>query len=348
MIKNIKRKILLFLGNPKLRTDFNINQIKKILLYPSAGIGDSIVFTPTIRALKKKYQKAQIIVMTCRRNKGVFIGNPYISHIINYSFWSFIKYRNKIDVFVDLNIFIRKKTFILYRILNPKLLLTGYREVSFGLKEKDFSYFKNFVSPPDNQHTYKTFLFYLKSLNISDDGKGYDLYVNDKYFYEAENFWMKGKVRVLINLFGAYKVLDKKNILDLSDNIHKEFFDKVDMAVSWEEKNKEYIESFSKESKGVRLLYKTDVEQLIALVKTADFIISVDTGIVHIASAFSKNMISFYEESAYVYWKPINKEAKSIICDVSDIWNGKKIYNFDSQKAFSELSVFFRKHTDVL
>jgi len=336
MLNNIKRKILLFLGNPKLPDNFDIKKAKNFLLYPSAGIGDSIVFTPAIRNLKKKYPDSNIIVMTCKRNEAVFKQNPYISSIVPYSVRTFLKYRNKIDVFMDLNIFIREKTFILYRILNPKLLLTGYKESVLGLTEKDFSYYRNY-KPPREQHTYKTFINYLDFLNVTDDGKGYDIFLKEDDVITADKFWEKGKIRILVNLFGAYKVLDKEGVLYLIRNIYDKFKNKVDFVLTWDEKTKEHIESVTACNSTVRLSYKTNVEQLFALVKTADLIISIDTGITHIASAFSKHQIAFYEQANILGWAPLNKESVTILCNTIPGFIGKKkLYKFDQEEALNK------------
>ena len=60
------------------------HQIKKILVIKTRGIGDTVLMTPLLRAIKSYYRKASI---TCVVNPGsvdVLTGNPDVSRVIAY------------------------------------------------------------------------------------------------------------------------------------------------------------------------------------------------------------------------------------------------------------------------
>ena len=59
-------------------------EIKRILVIELLLIGDLIVTTPVIRALKEKYPKASLDVMVLPTMKEVLEGNKYIESIILY------------------------------------------------------------------------------------------------------------------------------------------------------------------------------------------------------------------------------------------------------------------------
>lgn len=343
MLEILKKKILLFLGNPKPKGEYNLKKAKTFLLFPSSGLGDSLVVTPSIRSLRKRYPDSKIYVMVRRRNKDIFKNNSYVDEVMPYSVWSFIKLRNKIDVFVDTNIFIRMKSFILFRILNPKYFITGYKEEKNGIQSKDFSIYKNYIVPNVNQHAYKIFMDYLKPLGLSYDGNGYDLCVNEDSLKEADNFWKKDKLKILVNLFGTNYILNKESISKILNNVENETGNLVDIVVLWENKTFKEIKSFTESDKNFRISYKTDKEQLFSLVKSADIIISPDTGIVHIASAFLKPQLSFFTKDKIIHWAPFGDNIKIVECKTEELPDGKILFNFSEEEALEKLLKIINK-----
>ena len=64
---------------------FSPAAVKNILVVSSTAIGDTLVSTPAIRAVRERYPQAKIIAHFNAGNAGLFENNPYIDGIIPYS-----------------------------------------------------------------------------------------------------------------------------------------------------------------------------------------------------------------------------------------------------------------------
>lgn len=63
---------------------FNPAAVKNILVVSSTAIGDTLLSTPAIRAVRERYPKAKIIAHFSAGNAGLFENNPHIDGIIPY------------------------------------------------------------------------------------------------------------------------------------------------------------------------------------------------------------------------------------------------------------------------
>lgn len=59
-----------------------IHEPKKILIIRRGGIGDVVLITPLVRALKENFPGVRIQLLTSRQAVAVFAGNPYIDEIL--------------------------------------------------------------------------------------------------------------------------------------------------------------------------------------------------------------------------------------------------------------------------
>src|SRR5208283_2646102 len=72
----------------KRQTDlehFDPSSVKNILVVSSTAIGDTLLSTPAIRAVRQRYPEAKIIAHFNAGNAELFENNPYIDGIISYS-----------------------------------------------------------------------------------------------------------------------------------------------------------------------------------------------------------------------------------------------------------------------
>ncbi|MFX0137374.1 MAG: lipopolysaccharide heptosyltransferase II [Candidatus Hodarchaeota archaeon] len=81
-IQKIRRTLL-----HKIKNDCNSQKIKNILIYLSMGIGDIILFTPTLKIIKETFPHAQIALMTNMQSSyiNIFQGSGLIDEIIYFS-----------------------------------------------------------------------------------------------------------------------------------------------------------------------------------------------------------------------------------------------------------------------
>ncbi|WP_307988776.1 glycosyltransferase family 9 protein, partial [uncultured Fusobacterium sp.] len=91
-----------------------------------------------------------------------------------------------------------------------------------------------------------------------------------------------------------------------------------------------------KKNKNVFIYNKMEnIYQSIEFIKRADLVISPDTSIVHIASAFNKNLIAIYspDKQNFAVWKPVTKNLKVIFCKDKESKNDEfDINTFDFEE----------------
>lgn len=67
----------------------NAMKRKKIRLLPTGGLGDILLGTPSIKALKQKYPQSRIIVFYRNKNESeIFQHNPYVDDLRPATFWA--------------------------------------------------------------------------------------------------------------------------------------------------------------------------------------------------------------------------------------------------------------------
>lgn len=64
--------------------DFRIGDVKNILVVSSTAIGDTLLSTPAIRAVRKRYPEARLIALFNRDNMELFANNPNIDGVVPY------------------------------------------------------------------------------------------------------------------------------------------------------------------------------------------------------------------------------------------------------------------------
>ena len=64
--------------------DFRSGSVKNILVVSSTAIGDTLLSTPAIRAVRKGYPRARIIALLNKDNMELFSNNPHIDGVVPY------------------------------------------------------------------------------------------------------------------------------------------------------------------------------------------------------------------------------------------------------------------------
>ena len=64
--------------------DLPATGIRNILVVSSTAIGDTLLSTPAIRAIRKRYPRAYIVALFNKANMELFANNPYIDRVVPY------------------------------------------------------------------------------------------------------------------------------------------------------------------------------------------------------------------------------------------------------------------------
>ena len=310
------------------------NSIKSILFLRYDGkIGDMIVNSLMFHEIKKVYPDIRIGVIARGAAIDIIKDNPNVDKIYKY-----YKDRKKIK---DLALKIKEEKYDLLidfsemlRVNQMMLINLCGARINIGLDRKDWKLFDLSIESGKDfkwtEHITKRYLAYLIKLGLKKENIdiSYDIYLEDEKKYEAFFNEIKESKKLILNPYGASK--HKSFNIETLENIITYLKDK-DIAIIltyFGDKYKE-LEFLEKKYKYVYIPKKIEsILDTAILIKKSDYVISPDTSIVHIASAFNKKMITVYPPKGGKYgvdhlvWAPKSEYSRVIFCK-------DKIGNYD-------------------
>ena len=310
------------------------NSIKSVLFLRYDGkIGDMIVNSLMFREIKKVYPDIRIGVIARGAAIDIIKDNPNVDKIYEY-----YKDRKKIK---DLALKIKEEKYDLLidfsemlRVNQMMLINLCRARINIGLDRKDWELFDLSIESGKDfkwtEHITKRYLAYLIKLGLKKENINisYDIYLKDEKKYEVFFNEIKESKKLILNPYGASK--HKSFSIETLENIITYLKDK-DIAIIltyFGDKYKE-LEFLEKKYKYVYIPKKIEsILDTAILIKKSDYVISPDTSIVHIASAFNKKMITVYPPKGGKYgvdhlvWAPKSEYSRVIFCK-------DKIGNYD-------------------
>ena len=341
-----KDKVKILEGNGFLEE----NDIKSILFLRYDGkIGDMVVNSLMFREIKKVYPDIKIGVVARGAAIDIIKDNPNVDKIYEY-----YKDRKKIK---DLALKIKEEKYDLLidfsemlRVNQMMLINLCGARINIGLDRKDWKLFDLSIESGKDfkwtEHITNRYLAYLIKLGLKKESIdiSYDIYLKDEKKYETFFYKIKENKKLILNPYGASK--HKSFNIENLENIITYLKDK-DIAiilVYFGDKYKE-LEFLEKKYKYVYIPKKIEsILDTAILIKKSDYIISPDTSIVHIASAFNKKMITIYPPKGGKYgvdhlvWEPKSKYNKVIFCkDKTGNYDEIDINTFDFDEMKEEI-----------
>lgn len=326
------------------------NSIKSVLFLRYDGkIGDMIVNSLMFREIKKVYPDIRIGVIARGAAIDIINDNPNVDKIYEY-YKDRKKIKNlalkikeeKYDLLIDFSEMLRVNQMMLIN-------LCGAR-INIGLDRKDWKLFDLSIESGKDfkwtEHITKRYLAYLIKLGLKKENIdiSYDIYLEDEKKYEAFFNEIKESKKLILNPYGASK--HKSFNIETLENIITYLKDK-DIAIIltyFGDKYKE-LEFLEKKYKYVYIPKKIEsILDTAILIKKSDYVISPDTSIVHIASAFNKKMITVYPPKGGKYgvdhlvWAPKSEYNKVIFCkDKIGTYDEIDINTFNMQEMKEEI-----------
>ena len=323
----IKGELLKIFGSKK-PVDFDIKNAKNVLFFRYDRIGDMVITTSVFRELKLAYPHIQITVLASKTNQEVLVNNPYIDEIVtnhkNHFFLnvaSLLKLRKKkFDVCIEFDHSVVPHAILRLKVINPKKVISIKKDGRYGVNGNELSLYDIYVEKPTKRHFRDIWLSVLKPFNVIPKSNEYDLFISDELRSQAQNFTkqyfpnflvginlegaVKGKQIKFPELFKICKGLNKQDkniqiiILCAPNNFQETSLNVQKMALNY-----------------VEMSYKTNrVLSVAALISQLDLIITPDTSIVHIASAFNKPVVSIHEDNrdSYELFAPTSKLNRTV------------------------------------
>lgn len=289
--------------------------MKKILIIRFSSIGDIVLTTPVIRCLKEQKPETEIHYLTKNSFKSILENNPYLSkvHTIEKDIKEIVAVlkEENFDFIIDLHHNIRS--------LQIKKAL-GVRTSTFkklNFKKWLLVNFKINILP--NIHVVDRYIQALSPLGIKNDLKGLDFFIPLKDEINITSLPLTHQHGYIGFVIGA-KHFTKQLPIEKIISICKKINSPIILLGGKEDMNRaEQIEK----AVGANIYNacgQYNLNQSASLIKQASKIISHDTGLMHIAAAFKKNIISVWGNTVPAFgFSPYMADKESKIIEVLNL-----------------------------
>lgn len=294
-----------------LRIDHNLNKnFKTIAVCKYKGMGSIIQSTKLLQSLRNKFPDSRIIFISTNANKGVLMKINIIDSVLLIDdknvlslFISVIKllyqlWKLKIDVYIDLEIYSNFSSLITTLSI-AKNRLGFYRQAShYRMGIYTHMMYYNIKAPIANVYLQMSGL-----LNCT---------TTDIIFPPLNTTIEKEQINIIVGNSNksTYVVInpnasdlrierrwDKNNFVILIDNINELFPEKIIVLIGGENEA-DYVNglysNLKYDNKVINLSGKTNLDELIGVIKYAELLITNDTGPMHIAFALNTKTLALF------------------------------------------------------
>jgi len=262
----------------------------KFLIIRFSSIGDIVLTTPVIRCLKQQVDNAEVHYLTKSSFKEILADNPYIDklHVLHNDFESLIDSLKKehFDYIIDLHHNLRT--------LKVKKALGKIPAYSFNkLNVQKWLLTALKINLMPKVHIVDRYLDTIKTFNVKNDGKGLDYFipanavVPDSDIPAAQSL---GYIGVVIGAAHNTKKLPLHKLKELCQKINHPII----LLGGPEDRQIGDAIAAIDPIKIYNSCGKFSLNESADLVRRAKVIITHDTGLMHIAAAFKKPVISIW------------------------------------------------------
>ncbi|MCQ2291714.1 MAG: glycosyltransferase family 9 protein [Bacteroidales bacterium] len=256
----------------------------KILIIRLSSIGDIVLTTPVIRAVKQQVPGVELHFLTKKANENVVLPNPHIDKVHVYDSKSkkavFEELKAEhFDYIIDLQRNHRSRQVL----RNVKVHSSTFRKLNFR-KWLSVRLKLNFL--PD-VHIVERYFENLYEINVRNDKKGLEFYIPEDAGFDEDDLPMvfeDGFVAVV--LAGQYetKRIPAEKIIEIGSILHKPIMllggkDVINVG-------EDIVAELG--DRAYNGCGKYTLYQSCSILKQADCVITGDTGLMHIAAAFEK------------------------------------------------------------
>jgi len=261
----------------------------KILIIRFSSIGDVVLTSPVIRCCKQQLKKPEIHFVTKSSFKGTLGHNPYLDKLITFEkdfkeVLPQLKQENY-DFVIDLHNNLRSTRL--------KLAL-GKKSSTFkklNIKKWLAVALKSKTALPD-VHIVQRYLEAAAPLGVKDDGKGLDYFISEKDAVDLNSIdpnLKNGYVALVAG--GSYytKKIPVNKLIEICNN------SKLPVVLMGGKEDSAIAEKVvSKCGNAISICGKYSLNQSAFIIQHSAFVITSDTGLMHIAAAFGKKIISLW------------------------------------------------------
>ncbi len=321
------------IGERAVEINLDKNKIKRILIIKIAAIGDLLLITPAVRAIKKSFPQARITLLVGTWSRQIIEGNPNIDEIIEVPDEIFFRIRP----FSLLSLIwkIRKEHFDMVFVWHRSMafrffswLLRIKRRVGFS-RNKNGSFLTHYVEENPEIHEILEYQSTLKPLGIESSEIDMDLVLSDVDQKFADDLWKEHGIsdKDLTISIAPAGAKNPKEIVPLKHWLKEYYAEVSDVLIH--KKNAKVIFVGNKDDsavineilsrmkgKAIDLSGKTNLKQAAAVIKRCSLFIGNDSAPMHIAAALKTPVVSLFGPTNPRELAPLDYNHKYLFAEV--------------------------------
>ncbi len=262
----------------------------KILLIRFSSIGDIVLTTPVIRCLKRQYPSAELHFLVKKGFKAVIAGNPYIDqlHLLDKDMEATIAALKPIgfDYVIDMHKNLRSGR------VKRALDCPSFTFNKLNIRKWLFVQLKMKALMPDKSIVDRYFEA-LQPIKIRNDGQGLDYFIPEQDVTKQDDLPMGHWNGFVGCVIGGSFFTKKLPVEKWQEFCRQSPYPVVLLGGPEDKAAGQLIASVSK-GKVYNACGKFNINESADLVRRAKVIVSNDTGLMHVAAAFQKPLVSLW------------------------------------------------------
>ncbi|MGQ9818714.1 MAG: glycosyltransferase family 9 protein [Candidatus Kapaibacteriales bacterium] len=328
----------------------------RIAILRLGTIGDLILSTPMFSYIKKKYPNSYLTLIVGKRNKDILSSNPYVDEIIEWNkspfhlpkaIWTIKK--KYFNFYIDPKDHFSRESLIICKIVRAET------KIGYNLEGK-LIFNVSIPSHQKNQGLHYTQIIFnsLFPLNISLKNSDFipkpQLFINHESKVYVESFLKQIKCNgkfIIINISASNikKMLPIDRLIDGLKNSHFENL-KICKILTFTKNHTKLASKILETFPQIIPFRSRRFNDIVALVYESKGVITPDTSIVHICSAFEKPLLAFYSglDEFFTRFRPVNPNAITIRAEKGD----EGLQTISSQQITSSINLFMADLTEII
>lgn len=261
----------------------------RYLIIRFSSIGDIVLTSPVVRCLKQQVEDAEIHFVTKQQHASLVTANPFIDkvHLLSGNMNQLISQLKveKFDYVIDLHNNFRSRQ-IKLRLGVPsytfdKLNIQKYLLVNLRINRLP------------RKHVVDRYMETLNDFAVRNDGKGLDFFIPDKEAFDSASLpgeFRSGYIAFVIAGTWNTKKLPVDKVAELCKRIN---YPVILLGGEEESQDGEKISRICGDMT-LNMAGKLTLWQSSSLVRDASLVLTNDTGLMHIAAAYKKKILSFW------------------------------------------------------
>lgn len=263
--------------------------LKKILLIRFSSIGDIVLTTPVIRCLRQQLPDLELHVLTKKAYQSIYATNPFVDKVFTIDgdlreVMALLR-EEHYDFVVDLH-----KN---WRSLKVRWALHRPSASFPKLDFKKFLYTKLKLGKMPPVHIVDRYFKAVERLGVKNDGQGLDFFFSegdDMHYEDLPEAFRDGFVAIVIGGQHATKILPVDKVVEVCEALdYPVILVGGPEDASRGDRIKEKVGSYVGNSCG-----RLTLGQSASLLKLSDAVLTNDTGMMHIAAALHKPIVSVW------------------------------------------------------